>query len=298
VIQTEFFSAEVAKVAQRSQGVWYATREAQKTPRPVRSFRVFCAKNHAERVTFGQSRVRVSGCRLEQQFRHAERGFTLLELLIATTVLAFLALLLFGGLRFGTRVWEKAETSTTETNRIRAAQLVLSDEIAGIYPFFAGDSDPVKKVNFAGESQRMTFFAPSKSLPGGLDLVTIQALPEKGGFSVVIASKAELAGAQGVVVHHTLINGLKWLQISYYGPPSPAGTAANQPPTAKAGAAAPPAPPQWTSVWEGQRRLPLLIRVRAAMENRAEWPDLVVSPRTDVDESCVLDQLTKYCQGR
>ena len=26
--------------------------------------------------------------------------------------------------------------------------------------------------------------------------------------------------------------------------------------------------------------------------------DLVVSPRIDVDESCVLDQLSKYCQGR
>jgi general secretion pathway protein J len=230
----------------------------------------------------------------------AEQGFTLLELLIATTVLAFLSLLLFGGLRFGTRVWEKAETSTTETNRIRAAQLVLSDEIANIYPFYAGDSDTEKKVDFAGEDQRMTFFAPSKSLPGGLDLVTIQALRDNGSVSVVIASKAELEGTQGAATHHTLIGGLKWFQISYYGPPSPAGTPSSQPSTAKAGtgAAAAPPPPQWTSVWDGQRKLPLLIRIRGAMLNRAEWPDLVVSPRTDVDESCVLDQITKYCQGR
>lgn len=238
---------------------------------------------------------------LDNPSHGSEQGFTLLELLIATTVLAFLSLLLFGGLRFGTRVWEKAETSTTETNRIRAAQLVLSDEIANIYPFYAGDSDALKHVDFAGENQRMTFFAPSKSLPGGLDLVTVQALPDKGAVSVVIASKAELAGTQGVATHHTLIGGLKWFQISYYGAPSPAGTTSTQPLTAKAGPgtnAAAQAPPQWTSIWEGQRRLPLLIRIRAAMQNKAEWPDLVVSPRTDVDESCVLDQLTKYCQGR
>src|SRR5437763_14961141 len=94
---------------------------------------------------------------------NGEAGFTLLELLIATTVLAFLSLLLFGGLRFGTRVWEKSETSTTETNRVRAAQLLLSDAISHIYPFFAGQTPADKHVEFAGEEKQMTFFLPSQS---------------------------------------------------------------------------------------------------------------------------------------
>ncbi|MGH6876412.1 MAG: prepilin-type N-terminal cleavage/methylation domain-containing protein [Rhizomicrobium sp.] len=231
----------------------------------------------------------------------AQSGFTLLELLIATTVLAFLSLLLFGGLRFGTRVWEKTETSTTGANRVRAAQLFLSDEIANIYPFYAGSTAAVQHVDFSGEDQRVTFFSPSKSLPGSMDLVTIQSLHDKNGLSIVVASKHELAGPSGAIAHHTLIGGLKWFQISYYGQPSPAGASTGRPSTAKAGTgpnavAAPP--PQWTSVWEDQRRLPLLIRIRAALTNRSEWPDLVVSPRTDVDESCSLDQNSKYCQGR
>jgi general secretion pathway protein J len=231
--------------------------------------------------------------------RAAESGFTLLELLIATTVLAFLSLLLFGGLRFGTRVWEKTETSTTSANRVRAAQLVLSEEIAAIYPFYAGDSAPVKHVDFQGENQRATFFAPSETLPGSLDLVTIQGVREKGGVSVVIASKPELEGARGVPSHFTLIRGLKWFQISYYGPPSPPPSTNRAPTTAQsANAAEAKMPAQWTSVWEGQQRLPQLVRIRAAMADKSDWPDLVVSPRIEVDESCVLDQLTKYCQGR
>ncbi|HEX4080116.1 MAG TPA: prepilin-type N-terminal cleavage/methylation domain-containing protein [Rhizomicrobium sp.] len=234
--------------------------------------------------------------------RHgAQSGFTLLELLIATTLLAFLSLLLFGGLRFGTRVWEKTETSTTDANRVRAAQLFLLDEITHVYPFYADDTPANQHVDFAGEDQRMTFFAPSKSLAGAMDLITIQALRGKDGVSVVVASRHELAGPTGAVTHHTLIGGLKWFQISYYGSPAPAGATATQPSAVKAGTganAAAAAPPQWTSVWEGQSRLPLLIRMRAAFANRADWPDLVVSPRTEVDESCVLDQSTKYCQGR
>jgi hypothetical protein len=156
-------------------------------------------------------------------------------------------------------------------------------------------------VDFAGENQRMTFFSPSKSLPGAMDLITIEALRAKDGLSLVIASKHELAGPNGTVTHHALIGGLKWFQFSYYGSPSPPAGAASQPSTVKAGTAtnaAATAPPQWTSVWEGQSRLPLLVRMRAAFVNKSEWPDLVVSPRTDVDESCVLDQATKYCQGR
>ena len=234
--------------------------------------------------------------------KSGEAGFTLLELLIATTVLAFLSLLLFGGLRFGTRVWEKSETSTTENNRIRAAQFFLSDEIKHIYPFVAGDTAAEKHVDFSGEDKRMTYFAPSKSVPGGLDLVTLQAVPGKKGVSVVVARKVELEGTAGTISHHTLISGLKWFQLSYFGAPSPGGASQSHV-TNKAGlgagaAAAAAATPQWTSVWEGQTRLPLLIRVRAAAAGKNAWPDLVVSPQTEVDESCVLDQASKYCQGR
>ena len=236
-------------------------------------------------------------------FHCGESGFTLLELLIATTLLAFLSLLLFGGLRFGTRVWEKTELATSGTNRVRAAQLVLSEEIAQAYPFYAGDTAALKRVDFSGEDQRVTFFAPSKVLAGGMDLVTIQGVREKGGVSLVIASKPELEGTRGTVNHYTLIRGLKWFQISYYGPPSPATSSTQPPTTTKAGlganaAAAVKPPAQWTSVWENQQRLPLLVRIRAAMADKSDWPDLVLAPRIEVDESCVLDQLTKYCQGR
>jgi general secretion pathway protein J len=236
--------------------------------------------------------------------RAAESGFTLLELLIATTLLAFLSLLLFGGLRFGTRVWEKTETATTATNRVRSAELVLSEEIAQAYPFYAGDSTTGKHVDLSGEDQRVTFFAPSKVLPGSNDLVTIQTVRENGKISVVIASKPELEGLKATTTHYTLIRGLKWFQISYYGPPSAATpTSTQSPTTTKAGlganvAATAKLPAQWTSVWEVQQRLPELIRIRAAMADKSDWPDLVISPRIEVDESCVLDQLTKYCQGR
>lgn len=234
--------------------------------------------------------------------REPEAGFTLIELLIATTVLAFLSLLLFGGLSFGTRVWEKTESSTAGTNRVRAAQLALAEEIAQIYPFYAGTTPTEKHVDFQGDDHSMTFLAPSKTLIGGMDLITIQALRSQSGLALVEARRVELDGGRDVPTHHMLINGLKWVQISYYGSPSGA-LASTQPSQANAAlganaAAKNVAPPQWTSVWSGQRTLPLLIRIRASLKQKVLWPDLVATPRIDVDESCVLDQTTNYCQGR
>ncbi|HEY2446767.1 MAG TPA: prepilin-type N-terminal cleavage/methylation domain-containing protein [Rhizomicrobium sp.] len=232
----------------------------------------------------------------------SEAGFTLLELLIATTILGFLSLLLFGGLQFGTRVWEKAQISTTDTNRVRAAQLFLSDEIARIYPSFTGLTPADRQVQFQGEDQRMTFLAPSKTATGAMDWVTVETQKGRNGVSVVVTREGELSNGHGTARRQTLIGGFKWFQISYYGAPAPAGGGTSRLQTANAGLGRNQAvvgpPPQWTSVWKGQSALPQLIRIRAAFVDKAQWPDLVASPRIDVDEACVFDELSKYCQGR
>ncbi len=229
-----------------------------------------------------------------------EAGFTLIELLIATTVLAFLSLLLFGGLQFGTRVWEKTETSTSAMNRVRAAQQILSDELMHVYPLFV--SSPADNyVDFDGEDQHVTFLAPSSDIRGAMDRVTIGSVHGPQGVSVVVSSSPELAAAPQPH-RRTIITGLKWFQISYFGPPTAAPHTQTSASALTARTSAPGstqnAPPQWTSVWQGQARLPMLIRIRASLPDKAQWPDLVITPRIDVDESCVFDEVSKYCQGR
>ncbi len=47
-----------------------------------------------------------------------QAGFTLVELLVAMTLLAFLSITLFGGLRFGARSWEAVVDSSAERDHI------------------------------------------------------------------------------------------------------------------------------------------------------------------------------------
>ena len=47
-----------------------------------------------------------------------EEGFTLIELLVSMTLLGFVFVILFGGLRFGSRAWEKSDSETSATTRV------------------------------------------------------------------------------------------------------------------------------------------------------------------------------------
>jgi prepilin-type N-terminal cleavage/methylation domain-containing protein len=59
----------------------------------------------------------------------SDAGFTLLELLVAMTLLGLLMTVVFGGLRFGARAWERAETDSSGTDEIRLAQSILRHEL-------------------------------------------------------------------------------------------------------------------------------------------------------------------------
>jgi general secretion pathway protein J len=209
--------------------------------------------------------------------RHPEAGFTLIELLVSITLMAMLSILLFGGLRFGTRVWEKATTAETVGNKILAAQQTLASAVENAYPFFVLASPTDRHIQFDGDPGTMTFFAPAQR--GGLDVVTV--MRDASGL-LVMNSRPELATQPAAnVTHRVLMGGVKSFTVSYFG------------------AMVKDAPLQWHPAWHNARTLPDLIRVRAALDDRsAKWPDLVIAPRISADQSCVYDQLTKYCTGR
>jgi general secretion pathway protein J len=209
--------------------------------------------------------------------RNPESGFTLIELLVSITLMAMLTLLLFSGLHFGTRVWEKATTAETTGNKIVSAQQTLASTIQNAYPFFVLASPTDRHVQFDGEQDALTFFTSSPH--GGLDVVTITRDPNG---TLVMNSRPELATQPNAhVTHRVLLGGVKSFRAVYFGAMVKGG------------------PQQWYGVWHNALTLPDLIRLRVALDDKtANWPDLVVVPRISADVACVYDQLTKYCTGR
>ncbi len=90
-----------------------------------------------------------------------QAGFTLVELLVAMTLLAFLSIALFGGLRFGARSWEAVIDSSAERDRIASTQTFLRDRIGQLTLPGAGrlrDIDDDRRL--IGGSNWVEFVAP------------------------------------------------------------------------------------------------------------------------------------------
>lgn len=94
-----------------------------------------------------------------------ERGFTLLELIIAFAILGVIILIIGSGLRIGVKAWEKGEEIVDETQRIRILWERLSFEIRSTYPYQT-DKMADKKIAFEGKSDSISFVTSAVETDG------------------------------------------------------------------------------------------------------------------------------------
>jgi general secretion pathway protein J len=206
-----------------------------------------------------------------------ERGFTLLELLVAITLLGLLMAALFGGLRLGTRVWETADARLAAGVRIQIAQDFIRQRLAETLPLeavppglaevgvsellFLGTADAVRFANLmpehlgAGVYLMELTWAKSDHAEESGDLVLRWRPFELNDQTVEEAEPEE----------RVLIENIEALELSYFGIIDPEQ------------------PPDWWQAWESQPQLPRLIRlqVRFAEYDERRWPELIVHPMVD-----------------
>ena len=204
-----------------------------------------------------------------------EAGFTLLELLVAITLLAFLSLGLMAGLRFGTNIWQKSQAKNVDTNAMRLAQKSLSESLDRAYPKLIVVSPTESHVDFDGIEDRMSFLETNRS--GHILRDTLGTIAAGKDLALVKRTASQLGGA---TTETKLIGHVRAVEFAYFG-------AAGEEKTAS-----------WHKQWQGQRSLPELIRIRVSSDESVSWPELILKPRIAADVGCIFDGLTKFCRGR
>ena len=200
----------------------------------------------------------------------AARGFTLVELVIALSILGVLSLLLVNGLRLATRTWDAVEQRTTEAHQGHLSVIFLQRQIELAQPLRLSRDASAKQITFVGQQHALRFVAP---LPGhlgagGMYWFALSLADSSAGKRLVLAywlfqredwERFGAADAEQAV----LMEGLKNLQFEYLEP------------------ATSEAPARWTSDWEPQDRLPRLIRVQIThvSESGGPWHEFLVAPK-------------------
>jgi general secretion pathway protein J len=207
-------------------------------------------------------------------------GFTLLELLVAVTLLAFLSVVLVAGLRYGTNIWRKTQDKDTALNTARTAERIVAGNLARLYPKFVTVSPTESYVDFDGTAHAMTFFSTAQPETGLLMRDTLEAVRDGETYAMRIETAPELARSGGAT--QTLLARLASVEFSYYGIADDAKE------------------PAWHAAWQRQHAPPQLVRIHvaAADPGRPVLPDLVLAPRIAADVGCLYDPVSKFCQGR
>ena len=145
------------------------------------------------------------------------KGFTLLELIIALTIVAVIVVIIFGALRIGIRAWEKGEKDVASRQRQRIVldlvrRQLTSTSVSNVWgrdqqlaslkgdgksiafvsriPMTPGNSFGTVYVLYAvkqekgGEKEHLVFFEKPVALP---DKKTGAGNPDEGDFSELIA---------------------------------------------------------------------------------------------------------------
>ena len=104
-------------------------------------------------------------------------GFTLLELLIALSLVGIIAVVLFGGLRLGGRFWERVDQVGERAAAMSSAQALLRRTLGQARLTYRMLDEQVVPL-FSGDSRRMDFVAPVSRHVGlpGLYLLRLQAV--------------------------------------------------------------------------------------------------------------------------
>lgn len=189
------------------------------------------------------------------------RGFTLLEVLLATTLLATALALAFATLRAAGATVQRGEAMAERNERMRAVTGFLRQRIAsadGIV--FATDRTAGTPLRFVGDAGRMRFVAelPNYLGQGGPHLHELRVLDGalEVGFRMVLAGEAiEDTRARAP---EPLAEGLRSVAFAYQ--------------TYDASGE----PGQWREEWTQPEALPLRVRVRIA-DGQGAWPELVVA---------------------
>lgn len=193
------------------------------------------------------------------QSARRERGFTLLEMLVALVVLGFVVAGLSQGLRFGLRATVRQERQSAERGDLDAVDRALRRLINQMEPGTSREPNLV-----LGEAAAVAFTTDLGDAARALatSQAEIRLSVENGRLVMAwrpFVHALRLAPAPPPQ-RTVLLDGLDRIEFSYWG-------------QAGEGQAA------WSSVWQ-QKALPALIRIRLVFQpgSTRRWPDIVAGP--------------------
>ena len=202
-----------------------------------------------------------------------QAGVTLLELLVAITIVSLLATTALFAWRVGVSGWEKASTQLEHDQTVLAVHELLTRQIASMTPYQAPSERGGQVMFFQGEAETARFVSRHslrERAASGLYLVEYHVTEQADGTRQLVLQEKPVAGTEELAARVAgieaesgvmrvrfqpfargseavvLLEGLRECRLEYYQGPTPGR------------------PGAWTSEWIGNaNEVPTAMRIRA-----------------------------------
>jgi len=208
------------------------------------------------------------------RLRHRQAGFTLLEVMIATVLLAVMMTLLLGGMRIGADSWEQGERLSDRASRLLVTDNFFRSHLSDLKPLFEaapkamGLGAPPKLV-FTGSAALLEFAGTlPPQVKGGLYkfrlYLTEGAEPRDLKLSIRPLSSGD--SVEGEPIEDVLVlENVESLRFSFF----QKGNAETE--------------SHWVQEWT-DNFLPSLIRIEIGLHGEPAWPAILIAPRVETGQ--------------
>jgi len=201
-----------------------------------------------------------------------QRGFTLIEMLIAVSLLALLMAMLFSGLSAGTRHIGRQSERAERAASTMLAQNFLRAQLADARALTPSNT-PSDAITFDGRADGLDFVsAPPQSVTtGGLQVLSLGLVDARdaGGEQLLVGWRpfsgsgtgASASAAVGSEHRTALLDHIHEAAFAYYGVVDPSQA------------------PGWHPTWRNMSYLPSLVRLSVTFADGQHMPEFVVALR-------------------
>lgn len=190
------------------------------------------------------------------------QGFTLIEVLIAMTLLSIMMALLFGSMKICAESWEKGENKIAEVSNVAAVINFFQRHLIPAEPLWNDFDNEEKLFSFQGREQAVQFVSafPASAGRAGQQLISV-ALDKDNGEQVLKVTLTPFfpvgEGGEWFKEEEILLRKVSFFSLTYFG--SEDGQAESR----------------WHDEWIEKDRQPQLVKINIGLENEMFWPEMI-----------------------